>query len=121
MTNTPRTFDDQPVSGDAAPAPADLAFRVPRLGEPAIPFRVRTTHGERSLDDYRGRWLLLLSHPADFTPVCSSEFIALARAHQRFQSLGCELLGLSVDGLFSHLAWVRSIEAEFGVAISFPI
>ncbi|MCK8787372.1 peroxiredoxin [Roseomonas sp. NAR14] len=94
---------------------------MPRLGEPAIPFRVRTTMGERSLADYRGRWLLLFSHPADFTPVCTSEFIAFARAHDRFRALGCELLGLSVDSLFAHLAWVRSIEAGFGVAIPFPI
>ncbi|MBS7791618.1 peroxiredoxin [Roseococcus sp. SDR] len=101
----------------AEPIPLD----PPRLGAPAIPFRVRTTMGERSLADYRGRWLLLFSHPADFTPVCTSEFIALARAHPRFQALGCELLGLSVDSLFAHLAWLRAIEAEFGVAIPFPV
>lgn len=94
---------------------------APRLGAPAIPFRVRTTLGERSLADYRGRWLLLFSHPADFTPVCTSEFIAFARAHPRFQALGCELLGLSVDSLFAHLAWLRAIETEFGIAIPFPV
>ncbi len=93
----------------------------PRLGEPAIPFQVRTTFGQRSLDDYRGRWLLLFSHPADFTPVCTSEFIALAKLHDRFQALGCDLLGISVDSLFSHLAWVRSIRDAFGVDIPFPI
>src|SRR5512147_413053 len=91
--------------GDASPAqPEPPAHRPPRLGDPAIPFRVRTTQGERSLADYRGRWLLLFSHPADFTPVCTSEFIAFARAHLRFEALGCELLGLSVDSLFAHLA-----------------
>jgi peroxiredoxin (alkyl hydroperoxide reductase subunit C) len=93
----------------------------PRLGEPAVPFQVRTTFGQRSLEDYRGRWLLLFSHPADFTPVCTSEFIALAKLHDRFQALGCDLLGLSVDSLFSHLAWVRSIREAFGVDIPFPI
>lgn len=95
--------------------------RLPRIGEPAVPFQVRTTLGERSLEGYRGRWLLLFSHPADFTPVCTSEFVALARAYDRFQALGCDLLGLSVDSLFAHLAWVRSIRDAFGVEIPFPI
>lgn len=95
--------------------------RLPRIGEPAVPFRARTTLGERSLESYRGRWLLLFSHPADFTPVCTSEFIALAKAFDHFQAMGCDLLGLSVDSLFSHLAWVRSIRAEFGIEIPFPI
>lgn len=95
--------------------------RLPRIGEPAVPFRVRTTLGERSLEDYRGRWLLLFSHPADFTPVCTSEFIAFARAQEQFEALGCDLLALSVDSLFSHLAWVRSIRDQFGVKIPFPI
>ncbi len=93
----------------------------PRLGEPAVRFRLRTTHGERSLEDYRGRWLLLFSHPADFTPVCTSEFIALARLFDRFQALGCDCLGLSVDSVFAHLAWVRSIREAFGIEIPFPI
>lgn len=101
--------------------PAPTQPKVPRIGEPAVPFRVRTTMGERSLTDYRGRWLLLFSHPADFTPVCTSEFIAFGKAFDRFQALGCDLLGLSVDSLFSHLAWVRGIRETFGVEIPFPI
>jgi peroxiredoxin (alkyl hydroperoxide reductase subunit C) len=96
-------------------------LRQPRIGEEAVPFRVRTTLGERSLEGYRGRWLLLFSHPADFTPVCTSEFIAFAAAHDRFQAMGCDLLGLSVDSLFAHLAWVRSIRDTFGIDIPFPI
>jgi peroxiredoxin (alkyl hydroperoxide reductase subunit C) len=120
MTASPAATQAFPA-GEAAPAAPDLGFRTPRLGEPAIPFRVRTTMGERSLADYRGRWLLLFSHPADFTPVCTSEFIALSRAHHRFEARGCDLLGLSVDSLFAHLAWVRAIEAGFGVRIDFPI
>ncbi len=100
---------------------AVLGLRQPRIGEEAIPFRVRTTLGERSLDSYRGRWLLLFSHPADFTPVCTSEFIAFARAHDTFQAMGCDLLGLSIDSLFAHLAWVRSIRDNFGIEIPFPI
>jgi peroxiredoxin (alkyl hydroperoxide reductase subunit C) len=109
------TDADSPVPG------AGRTLPLPRLNEPAIPFRVRTTHGERSLADYRGRWLLLFSHPADFTPVCTSEFIALAKRHDEFQALGCDLLGLSVDSVFAHLAWVRSIREDFGVEIPFPI
>ncbi|SDE49298.1 1-Cys peroxiredoxin [Belnapia rosea] len=121
MTNTLGTSQGQPPMAEAAPTAHEAPFRTPRLGEPAIPFRVRTTMGERNLADYRGRWLLLFSHPADFTPVCTSEFIAFARAHGRFRALSCELLGLSVDSLFAHLAWVRSIEAELSVTIPFPI
>ncbi|HEY1413366.1 MAG TPA: peroxiredoxin [Rhodopila sp.] len=104
------------IAGDMPPP-----TRLPRIGEPAVPFRVRTTMGERSLADYRGRWLLLFSHPSDFTPVCTSEFIGLAGLFPRFQALGCDLLGLSVDSLYAHVAWVRSIRAEFGVEIPFPI
>ncbi len=94
---------------------------MPRLNEPAPAFQARTTHGDRSLADYSGKWLVLFSHPADFTPVCTTEFIAFARAADRFQALGAELLGLSIDSLFSHLAWVRNIEEKFGVTIPFPI
>ncbi len=94
---------------------------LPRLNEAAPAFQARTTHGDRCLGDYQGRWLVLFSHPADFTPVCTTEFMAFARAHDRFEALGCELLGLSIDSLFSHLAWVRNIEEKFGQSIPFPI
>jgi peroxiredoxin 2/4 len=93
----------------------------PRLNEPAPDFSARTTHGDRSLEDYRGKWLILFSHPADFTPVCTTEFIAFAKAAPKFAEMGCELLGLSIDSLFSHLAWVRNIKEKFGVDIPFPI
>ena len=93
----------------------------PLLHDPAPEFRARTTMGEIALSDYRGRWVLLFSHPADFTPVCTSEFVAFARAAPRFEALGCALLALSVDSLFSHLAWVRSIREQLGVQIGFPI
>jgi peroxiredoxin (alkyl hydroperoxide reductase subunit C) len=108
----------EPSAPDTAPTPPR---HLPRIGEPAVPFRVRTTMGDRGLEDYRGRWLLLFSHPSDFTPVCTSEFIAFARLHDQFQALGCDLMGLSVDSLYAHLAWVRSIREEFGVDIPFPI
>lgn len=101
--------------------PASPAHPPLRLYEPAPAFRARTTQGELALEDYRGRWVLLFSHPADFTPVCTSEFIAFARAQARFDALDCALLALSVDGLFSHLAWLRDIQARFGVTIGFPV
>ncbi|MES3030593.1 MAG: peroxiredoxin [Pseudomonadota bacterium] len=94
---------------------------LPRPGQMAPGFTARTTLGERRLEDYRGRWVVFFSHPADFTPVCTSEFVALANSADRFAALNCELLGLSVDSLFSHLAWVLSIEQAFGVSITFPI
>jgi len=77
--------------------------------------------GQVSLSDYRGRWLLLFSHPADFTPVCTTEFVALSKAADRFAKLDCALLAVSVDSLYSHLAWVRAIRDNFGVTVSFPI
>jgi peroxiredoxin (alkyl hydroperoxide reductase subunit C) len=94
---------------------------MPRINEPAPAFKAKTTHGERSLDDYKGKWLVLFSHPADFTPVCTTEFMGFARAADRFQALNCELLGLSIDSVHSHIAWMRSIEEKFGVEIPFPI
>jgi len=94
---------------------------LPGLGQPAPAFEVKTTHGIRRLADYQGRWLVLFSHPADFTPVCTTEFAAFARAHPRFEALGCDLLGLSIDSTHAHIAWMRSIEASLGVKVEFPI
>lgn len=92
-----------------------------RIGDLAPDFLARSTEGMVRLSEYRGRWLVFFSHPGDFTPVCTSEFIDLARAHARFQSLGCSLLGHSVDSLFSHLGWIRAIRDETGVVVPFPI
>ena len=92
-----------------------------RIGETAPDFRARTTLGERSLSEYRGQWLILFSHPADFTPVCTTEFIALATAFGEFEAVGCALLGLSVDSIYSHIAWVTAIKHKFGVNVPFPI
>ncbi|MEJ2124119.1 MAG: peroxiredoxin [Alphaproteobacteria bacterium] len=94
---------------------------MPRLNEPAPDFRAPTTHGEKTLEDYRGKWLILFSHPADFTPVCTTEFMAFAKRQQEFASLNVELLGLSIDSNFAHIAWVRNIKEKFGVDIGFPI
>jgi peroxiredoxin (alkyl hydroperoxide reductase subunit C) len=96
-------------------------YSMPRLNEPAPAFDAPTTHGRKTLADYRGKWLVLFSHPADFTPVCTTEFIAFAKRHADFQALGCELLGLSIDSNFSHIAWERNIKEKFGVEIGFPI
>ncbi len=98
-----------------------LSTILPRLNEPAPDFQTNTTHGMRSLKDYKGKWLILFSHPADFTPVCTTEFIAFARNYDRFQALNCDLLGLSIDSNFAHIAWVRSIEMNFGVKVQFPV
>ncbi|MBK1630347.1 peroxiredoxin [Thiohalocapsa halophila] len=94
---------------------------MPRLNEPAPAFDAPTTHGRKTLEDYRGKWLVLFSHPADFTPVCTTEFIAFAKRHADFQALDCELLGLSIDSHYSHIAWERNIKEKFGVDIGFPI
>jgi peroxiredoxin 2/4 len=94
---------------------------LPRLNEQAPTFKAKTTHGERSLADYKGKWLILFSHPADFTPVCTTEFMAFARHYDQFQAKNCELLGLSIDSNYAHIAWVRNIKEKFGVDIQFPI
>lgn len=96
-------------------------FSMPRLNEPAPDFQVNTTHGPRKLADYAGKYLVLFSHPADFTPVCTTEFMAFARRHEDFKALNTEVLGLSIDSIFSHLAWVQAIKDKFGVEIPFPI
>lgn len=94
---------------------------APLIGAKAPGFSARTTLGEIALSDYRGRWLVFFAHPADFTPVCASEFVGFAKAYDRFRELGCDLLALSVDSLFAHMAWVRSIAEKFGVEIPFPV
>ena len=96
-------------------------FNFPRINERAPEFEARTTHGVRKLDDYQGKWLVLFSHPADFTPVCTTEFTAFARHYDDFQAINTELLGLSIDSYYSHVAWVRNIKERFGVDIQFPI
>jgi len=94
---------------------------LPRINERAPEFEARTTHGVKKLSDYEGKWLVLFSHPADFTPVCTTEFTAFAKYYPEFQKLNCDLLGLSIDSYYSHVAWVRNIKEKFGVEIPFPI
>lgn len=100
---------------NTAPGPAA------RIDEFAPDFEARSSQGMVRLSDHRGRWVILFSHPADFTPVCTSEFVALQRNMDRFQAMNCDLIGLSIDSLYAHIAWVKDIEARFGVKITFPI
>ena len=102
---------------EAPPTPAAL----PRLGEPAPHFDAETTHGQLTLADYKGSWLVLFSHPADFTPVCTTEFIGFAGIADDLAQRNVKLLGLSIDSTYSHIAWVRAIKEKFGVDIPFPI
>ena len=97
------------------------SYGMPQINAPAPEFEAKTTHGVKKLSDYKGKWLVLFSHPADFTPVCTTEFIAFAQHYPEFQKLNCELLGLSIDSYYSHVAWVRNIKEKFGVEIPFPI
>ncbi|GKY86234.1 peroxiredoxin [Sinisalibacter aestuarii] len=93
----------------------------PQLNRPAPAFDAPTTHGQKSLGDYKGKWLILFSHPADFTPVCTTEFIGFARKQDEFKAMGVELIGLSIDSVHSHIAWARNIKEKWNVEIKFPI
>ncbi len=95
--------------------------QFPRLNEPAPAFSAVTTHGLKTNQDYLGKWLVLFSHPADFTPVCTTEFIAFAKRADEFKAINTELLGLSIDSHYSHLAWTRNIKEKFDIDIPFPI
>jgi len=95
---------------------------IPLIGEKFPEMKVPTTHGRKNLPgDYAGKWLVLFSHPADFTPVCTTEFVAFAKRHDKFQKLNTELIGLSIDQVFSHIKWVEWIEDELKIPIPFPI
>lgn len=94
---------------------------LPRLNEPAPEFEAVSTHGPVRLSDYRGKWLMLFSHPADFTPVCTTEFVGFAEIYPELQQRNVELLGLSIDSVYAHIAWVRNIEEKLGVKIPFPV
>lgn len=92
-----------------------------RIGDTAPEFEARSTMGPVRLSDFRGRWLVMFSHPADFTPVCTTEFVELARAASEFEKRDCALMALSVDSLFAHFAWLRIIRDRFDVEVRFPI
>ncbi len=100
--------------------PSDC-ISFPVLGEQAPDFEAITTHGPLRLSDFRGQWVVLFSHPADFTPVCTTEFIAFSQAHDEFLALNVKLIGLSIDSVHSHIAWARNVKEKMGVEIPFPI
>lgn len=104
-----------------APATSAQPASLPRLGMAAPGFEAVTTHGKIRLSDYHGTWLVLFSHPADFTPVCTTEFLAFAAIAADLRKRNVELLGLSIDSTSSHIAWVRNIKEKFGIDIPFPI
>ena len=101
---------------------------MPRIGDPAPAFTAVTTQGQINFPaDYTGKWVILFSHPADFTPVCTSEFMTFASMQNEFKALNCELVGLSVDGLYSHIAWLKTIKEKIeykgmkNVEVTFPL
>ncbi len=95
---------------------------MPLIGEKAPEFKALTTKGVIEFPkDYEGKWIVLFSHPADFTPVCTTEFVAFAKRYDEFKKLNCELIGLSIDQVFSHIKWTEWIKEKLGVEIPFPI
>jgi peroxiredoxin (alkyl hydroperoxide reductase subunit C) len=101
---------------------------MPRIGDPAPPFTATTTQGEINFPtDYDGSWVIFFSHPADFTPVCTTEFMTFASMQGDFAKLNTKLVGLSVDGLYSHIAWLRTIKEKItfrdmnDVEVTFPL
>lgn len=106
----------------------EQVFSMPRIGEKAPLFKATTTQGEINFPtDYKGSWVILFSHPADFTPVCTSEFMTFATLESKFAEANCKLVGLSVDGLYSHIAWLRTIKEKIeykgmkDVEVKFPL
>jgi len=96
--------------------------RFPLIGEKFPEMEVKTTHGMIKLPDhFRGKWFVLFSHPADFTPVCTTEFVAFQKRYEKFKELNTELIGLSIDQVYSHMKWAEWIEEKLGVRIEFPI
>jgi len=103
-------------------------YRMPLIGDDAPAFTATTTQGKINFpDDYKGKWVILFSHPADFTPVCTTEFMTFARMHQDFKDLNVELIGLSVDSLYAHIAWLRTIKEKIdwngmkNMEVTFPL
>ena len=94
---------------------------MPRIGEQAPDFEALTTHGPLTMSNLRGQWVVLFSHPADFTPVCTTEFVAFARRAEEFAQRNVKLVGLSIDSIHSHLAWLRNVAEKLGVKIPFPV
>lgn len=106
----------------------DTRVQMPLIGDPAPAFEAETTQGTIKFpDDYKGKWVILFSHPADFTPVCTTEFMTFASMADEFKSLNAELIGLSIDSHFSHIAWLRTIKEKIeykgmkDIEVKFPV
>lgn len=101
--------------------------KMPLIGDTAPSFKAKTTQGEISFpEDYKGKWVILFSHPADFTPVCTTEFMTFASMAEEFKVLNTELIGLSVDSLYAHIAWLRKIQelewkGKKNIEVKFPL
>jgi len=103
-------------------------YRMPLIGDPAPSFKAVTTQGEINFpEDFKGKWVILFSHPADFTPVCTTEFMTFASMEDEFKKLNTQLIGLSVDSLYAHIAWLRTIKEKIkykgmeNVEVNFPL
>ncbi len=108
--------------------PEQQIATLPRIGDKAPAFTAVTTQGDINFPaDYEGKWIILFSHPADFTPVCTSEFMTFAHMEPEFTALDCQLVGLSIDGLYSHIAWLRTIKEKIefrgmkNIEVKFPL
>jgi peroxiredoxin (alkyl hydroperoxide reductase subunit C) len=100
----------------------EKTFNMPLLGDEFPEMTVQTTHGQMNLPgDFKGKWFVLFSHPADFTPVCTTEFVGFQKRFEEFKKMDCALVGMSVDQVFSHIKWVEWIEENLDVKIEFPI
>lgn len=106
----------------------DENIRLPLIGDPAPEFKAKTTQGEINFPaDYKGKWVILFSHPADFTPVCTTEFMTFASMQPEFKAMNTELIGLSIDSMFAHIAWLRTIKEKIAwkdmkdVEVLFPV
>ena len=110
------------VGGDSMDEFEEEFIGAPMLGDRFPSVEVQTTHGKLVLPEhFKGKWFVLFSHPADFTPVCTTEFVAFQKMYEKFKELNCELIGLSIDQVFSHIKWIEWIKENLGVDIQFPV
>jgi len=107
---------------------SDQKYSIPLIGDQAPSFTAETTQGKINFPaDYKGKWVIFFSHPADFTPVCTTEFMTFAKMEPEFEKLNCKLLGLSIDSTYSHIAWLRTIKEKIeykgmkGIEVNFPV
>ena len=98
-----------------------VTAQIPKIGDRAPDFQANSSKGPISLKDFKGKWVVLFSHPADFTPVCTTEFIEFARRYEEFEQRNAQLVGLSIDSVYSHIAWLLQMEKIYGVEVKFPV